>query len=179
MAEASGSLPIDRAQRERLVKLYWLEKYLFEDVHERFEGGQRIDDFDFYSIIYWKRNASKTNIKKGLAKLGKTPGELLDELGQAQRLEDKFAVLTKVSGIGVAIASAILAVCYPEEYTVVDTYVLSMLKKGKHLSDGSLTVEGYREYNEWCKEESGKYDMSLRDVDRALWTKAWRERVEP
>lgn len=179
MAEASGSLPIDRAQRERLVKLYWLEKYLLEDVHERFEGGQRIDDFDFYCIVYWKRNASKTNIKKGLAKLGKTPGELLDELRRTEEIEAKFEVLTEVSGIGVAIASAILAVCYPEKYTVVDGYVFNMLKDWGLLSDGSLNVEGYLEYNALCLGLSRTWRRSLRDVDRVLWAKAWKERVVP
>ncbi|HAL62799.1 MAG TPA: hypothetical protein DCP08_10395, partial [Chloroflexi bacterium] len=179
MAETSGSLPIDRAQIERLVKLYWLETYLFTDVHEKFEQGEGISEFDFYCIVYWKRNASKTNIQKGLAKLGKTPAELLDEVRRAEEIEAKFEVLTQVSGIGVAIASAILAVCYPEEYTVVDTYVLRMLKDWGCLSDHSLTDERYLEYNKLCKRWSRELGISLRQVDRVLWAKAWKERVVP
>jgi len=179
VAETSPPLPIDKAQIEQLLTLYWLETYLFSDVHKKFERGEGISEFDFYCIVYWKRNASKTNIQKGLAKLGKTPAELLDEVRRTEEIEAKFEVLTEVSGIGVAIASAILAVCYPEKYTVVDGYVFNMLKDWGLLSDGSLNVEGYLEYNALCLGLSRTWRRSLRDVDRVLWAKAWKERVVP
>jgi hypothetical protein len=178
MAETSACLPVGKTEIERLLRLYHLETYLFGDVHNRFERGESISEFDFYCIIYWKRNASKTKIQKGLAKLDKTPDKLLDEVRQVEGLEAKFAVLREVKGIGPAIASAILAVCYPEEYTVVDSYVLNMLKEMELLSGDSLTDERYLEYNKLCRGWSRKLGITLRDLDRILWTKAWKERAE-
>mgnify|MGYP001106202592 CR=1 FL=1 len=183
MAETSPPLPIDKAEREQLLKLYWLEKYLFEDVHEKFERDEPIDDFDFYCIIYWKRNASKTKIQNSLKELHITPTDLLNEVRKAETDREKLRVFRRVKHIGPAIASAILAVCYPEKYTVVDTYVLSeynewcqkKLKEWRCLSVNSLTDEQYLEYNEWCKRLGDTWGKSLRDVDRILWTKAWKE----
>jgi len=185
MAEISSSLQIDKAQRERLLKLYWLEKYLFDDVHDKFKRGQHIDDLDFYSIIYWKRSPSKTKIQDSVKESSITPTDLLNEVRKAETDKEKLRVLTRVKHIGPAIASAILAVCYPEKYTVVDTYVLSeynkwckeMLKEWRCLSVNSLTDEQYLEYNEWCKELSCTWGTSLRNVDRVLWTKGWKENL--
>jgi len=184
MAETSGLLPIDKAQREQLLKLYWLEKYLFEDeqgVHKKFERGEHIGEFDFYCIIYWKRNPSKAKIRKSLTELGAKPQDLLDEVRKAEEQEPLAQVkaLTKFKHIGVAIASAILAVCYPQRYTVVDSYILTMLAEEGYLSDDSMTIERYLEYNELCKRLSDAWGKSLRDVDRVLWTKEWKKRVVP
>ncbi|MGB5931830.1 MAG: hypothetical protein WBH57_02020 [Anaerolineae bacterium] len=178
MADKSCSFPLDKAERERLRKLYWVEKYLFEDVHDKFKTGELIDDFDFYSIIYWKRNPSKPKIRDVLAELGKGPQDLLDEVRKAEGDKAKVEVLTKVKHIGPAIASAILAVCYPDDFTVVDQDVLTLVKDWGWLSDDSLTRERYLEYNQKCKEWSGKLGMTLREMDRVLWAKAWKKRLE-
>lgn len=162
--------------------LYDLETYLFQDVHEKFEQGQRISDFDFYCIIYWKRNPSKAKIQNSLKESDITSTDLLNEVRKAETDEEKLGVLTRVKHIGPAIASAILAVCYPEEYAVVDTEILRMLEMlgpKEHLSDDAKAVKLYLEYNELCKEWSGELGISLRRMDRLLWTKAWKKRVVP
>jgi len=179
MAKTSGRRPIHKTEFGELLMLYDLETYLFQDVHEKFERGEPVSEFDFYCIIYWKRNASKTNIKKGLDKLRTKPWQLLRQVEAAGGPKQKLKVLRKVSGIGIAIASAILAVCYPDEYTVVDSYVLKMLKERGHLSDDSMTESRYLEYNQKCKTWSRKLGISLRRMDRLLWTKAWKKRVVP
>lgn len=176
MAETSPRLPIDKAERERLLTLYWLEKYLFGKVHEKFEQSRPIEKFDFYCIIYWKSNRNKTGIQKGLGK--RDPGQLFDEVRETEaagKPKDTVKVLTKAKGIGIAIASAILAVCYPDKYTVVDSYVFNKVKDWGYLSDASLNDEGYLKYNELCKRWSHELGISLRQVDRVLWTKAWEE----
>jgi len=181
MAETSGSLSIDKVERERLLKLYWLEKHLFGKVHEKFERDEPdepIDDFDFYCIVYWKSSRNKTGIRNGLDKLDKTPGKLFDEVRKTEaagKPKDTVKVLTKVEGIGIAIASAILAVCYPDKYTVVDSYVFKKVQDWGYLSDASLNDEGYLRYNDLCKRWSCELHISLRKLDRILWTNAWEE----
>lgn len=180
MGKTSARLPIRKTEFSELLMLYDLETYLFQDVHAKFERGKPIDDFDFYCIIYWKSNRNKTGIRNGLGKLD--PGKLFDEVRETEEAEkpkDTVKVLTKVKGIGIAIASAILAVCYPDKYTVVDSYVFKKVKEWGYLPDASLNDEGYLKYNELCKEWSHKYRIPLRDVDRILWTKAWKKRVVP
>lgn len=178
MAKTSSRRPIRKTEFWELLTLYDLETYLFQDVHEKFKRGDRICEFDFYCIIDWKSRRNKPGIKKGLRK--SDPGKLFDEVREAKEPKAKVEALTKVKGIGIAIASAILAVCYPDNFTVVDSYILDMLKEGGYLSNASLTPEErYLEYNEKCNGWSRKERISLRRMDRLLWTKAWKKRVVP
>jgi len=173
MAENSGSVPMDEAERERLLALYNLEDHLFTCVHEKFKQRKHISPFDFYCVVYWKSNRNRKGIREGLGK--SDPGKLFDEVREARKPKAKVEALIKVKGIGIAIASAILAVCYPEEYSVVDSLVFKLVKKWGYLSDASLNVGGYLRYNEWCLERRDEWRIKLREVDRIVWRKAWEE----
>lgn len=182
MTKTSARLPIRRTEFGELLMWYDLEDYLFHDVHEQFERGECICEFDFYCIVDWKSRRNKPEIKKGLGQLGMKPWHLLRRVEAADGLEDKLKVLTEVNGSGIAIASAILAVCCPEKYTVVDTYILrmlDMLASDEYISDDAKGVKLYIEYNEKCKRWSRKLGISLKRTDKLLWTKAWKERVVP
>jgi hypothetical protein len=45
--------------------------------------------FDFFAIIIWKSDRSKTKVKKGLEKAGKTVEVLMHEMSQAEELQSK------------------------------------------------------------------------------------------
>lgn len=77
-----------------------------------------------------------------------------------------IAVLCGLSGVGVPMASAILTAIYRDRYTVIDRRVLMVLTGNKW----EPTVADYVRYLDFCKTTATKYGMSLRDLDRALWT---------
>lgn len=50
--------------------LYDIEKYLFDTVHKRFINQGHISAPDFFLIVIWKSNRSKSKIAKRLLKMG-------------------------------------------------------------------------------------------------------------
>lgn len=158
------------------LKLYDCESYLFEIVSQRFRERHTLEPYDFFAIVTWKSNRSKTKIKTGLVNAKKTVKSLMQAVWQARNQQDRVKVLSDVYGIGLPIASAILAVCYPEEFTVLDERAWNVLKK---LSIDGLpphypqNPQGYIQYCEVCRKLAKQANLSLRDLDRALWAKSW------
>jgi len=42
------------------LEYYDLERYLFENVHQRFHLEHSLGAFDFFSIVIWKANRAKS-----------------------------------------------------------------------------------------------------------------------
>ena len=53
------------------LKFFDRERYLFEDVHQRFHTEHSLGAFDFFTIIIWKANRAKSKI--ALKLLAKDP----------------------------------------------------------------------------------------------------------
>ncbi len=86
----------------------------------------------------------------------------------SDRKIDALKALQKVPGIGLATATAILTVCYPDDFTIIDRRVLESLKLRPNTED--WTAEEYiREFLPKIKEYARTWCCSLRDADRALW----------
>jgi hypothetical protein len=172
------SARLDELELNRLVTLYNLESYLFEVVSRRFREDQTLSPYDFFPIVIWKSNRAKTKIKRGLIDAGKTVEELMREVSQAETAQAKVVALTEVWGIGLAIASAILAVCYQEEFTVLDYRTWETLEQEKveGLPKGfPMSPEEYIQYCQACRRFAEQMGLSLRDLDRALWAKNWED----
>jgi hypothetical protein len=65
----------------------------------------------------------------------------------------------------VPVASAILTAIDPERYTVIDFRALEAL--GNKSND--RTVNFYLAYLDACRQLAQEHQVSLRDLDRALW----------
>jgi len=169
---------LDDAELNRLVRLYNLEDYLFEVVSRRFRESQTLDPYDFFAIVTWKSNRTKTKIMSGLANSGWSVPSLMHEVNAATNPQAKVGALLRVWGIGLALASAILTVCYPEEYTVLDYRAWEVLCESG-VEDlprrYPLTVEEYLQYCRACQRLAADKGVSLRDLDRALWAKSWED----
>lgn len=151
------------------LKYYWLEKYLFGEVNRNFRKNKSLTPGEFLAIVIWKRNASKTKIARGLS--GTRIRSIVRSIYDEKDPEKKLEILLKIKYIGIAIASAVLTVLYPNKFTVVDYRVLNSLKrlsvkiKGKPMQDR----DDYLAYVDICKKEAKKRRLSLRNLDRALW----------
>lgn len=176
MTRGDKSYWLSGSECSRLARLYDLERYLFEVVSERFRREQTLSPYDFFAIIIWKSNRTKTKVKGGLAEAGKTPSELMLQVSQAPMPSEKLDTLTQVRWIGLHIASAILAVCYPEEFTVLDYRAWNTATR---LSIAGLPLRHpqnrrtYLQYCRACRDFAQRLGISLRDLDRALWASDW------
>lgn len=158
------------------LELYNLETYLFEAVSNSFHQHQTLTEFDFYAIVIWKSNRSKTKIQHGFKKQNQTVGDLLKAVYQADTDEERITLLLDIPGIGLPIASAILAVCYSDRFTILDYRARDILQEdGKTFARNLYTPAGYLEYCATCRELAQQHDLSLRDLDRVLWTRSWEQ----
>lgn len=164
---------------EKYLKYYFLEDYLFNGVSKNFQEHGYLTPEEFFAIVIWKRNASKTKIKAGISENKRTIHAITQKISQAKTLEQKLDALLspKIPGIGIAIASAILTVCYPDDFTVADYRACASLKDfGEEIAGNpTVSVPAYFEYLKKCKELAIKHKFSLRDFDRILWAKDFYE----
>ena len=159
-----------------LASAYELERYLFEVVSRRYAVERTLGAYDFFAIVVWKANRAKTRVKRGLLAAPISPRLLMRQVAMAGTAEQEVRILLEVGGIGLPIASAILSVCYPDRFTVLDYRVW------KELSDMGVVgqayphdEQGYVCYCRVCRALADRLGVSLRDLDRALWAKSWQE----
>ena len=168
----------DSQELRRLAALYDTESYLFETVSPRFTQTGTLSSYDFFAIIIWKSNRTKSKIARGLASKGKTVETLMREVSKAWAPGDKVDTLLQVPGIGLAMASALLTVCYPDQFTVMDYRAWDTLRSNQAPGLPPRQPVTTAEYLQYClasKELAQRMGLSLRDLDRALWAKDWED----
>lgn len=165
------------------LQLYDIEEHLFTKVHRSFHADGCLNAFDFLLIIRWKSNRSKGRIVDRLCEIGDADLDkgarcLTHQVHQAANHDERLGILMG-PGIRLAIATAILTVLYPEDFTVYDTRACNALggfRKIGNRNYSATTWEGYKEFREAVRENTPDH-LSLRDKDRWLWTKDWVEEL--
>jgi len=123
------------------IKYYHLETFLLQDVRQRFERDHSIGAFDFFSIIIWKSNRSKTKVANRLLTKSKNLNleqisrKISADIAQAKTEKEKMKVLIVHWGFKLAIASAILTIFYPEKFTIYDYRAAGQVNEGVRLKD--------------------------------------------
>lgn len=175
------------------LKFYDLERYLFEEVSPKFIKNGNIDASDFFCIVIWKSNRTKTRIisrllKKGHSNLNDAVNELTTQIFQAPDLKSKMSVLIEGWGFRLPMSSAILTVLYPDVFTIYDIRVCEQLNKHfakepkdfykiQDLVNFNDLWDGYCGFLEKVQEFAPK-EFSLRDKDRWIWGKSFMEGVD-
>jgi hypothetical protein len=165
-------------------QLYNLESHLFDVVGPRFRENNRLDAFDFFCIVIWKANRAKSRIAKRLLGMGagdldEAAGRLTEGIAVRPEPEEKLRYLLEVWGFQLPMASAILTVLYPDEFTIYDVRVCDSLGAFHHLANVSRfdrVWQGYKEFLARVRETS-PIDLSLRDADRYLWGKSFHDQL--
>jgi hypothetical protein len=163
-------------------RFYDLERYLFEDVRRKFQEEGSISAFDLLSIVIWKSNRAKTRIAKRLAAratdLETAARELTRAVADAPGAEARLSVLMRGWGFKLPMASAILAVLYPDEFTVYDTRVCGELGNFHKLANRTTNVwTGYVAYRDAVIRATPP-SLSLRERDRYLWGRSAVRQLE-
>ena len=162
-------------------KYYYLEQYLFEDVKDNFKKRGYLTADEFFCIIIWKANRSKTIIKKRLKRfdkdLNKVVRKITSELFNKENPKEKLRYLMFQCGFRLPMASAILTVLYPDEFTVYDVRVCDMLRDFHKLQNKTKFDKIWEGYEVFKKTVSNAVpeEANLRDKDRCLWGKSFCE----
>ena len=154
-------------------------------VHRRFAEEGHLGAFDFFCIVIWKANRAKTKVaKRLLGNTDKTLDEVVVELTKkiaAQGTPKDKMRLLMFGGIRfrLPMASAILTVLYPDEFTVYDYRVCEALGGFGNLTNITnidKLWEGYSAFKSAVVSNSPP-ELSLRDRDRYLWGKSFRDQL--
>ena len=167
---------------ENYLKYYWLEKdYLEKEVVPSFHDKGYLTAEQFFAIVFWKSKRRADLIRKTLND-DKSVKAFTSKVYGADNHDDRLTLLLSKEGVGIAMASGILTILYPQHFTVYDYRVRDQLNElcgEKKISDiGALPKNNiekiksfYWEYVTAVKEVHP--DLSLRDCDRTLWGQSW------
>jgi len=132
-------------------------------------AGQAIRNGDysrrhFDEIFKWKtRNRGKSRPKKN------SDEEITEALRVATSIKSPklaIALLCGLTGVAIPVASSIMTAIYPERFTIIDFRALEALDAEP---EAATSLPYYERYLEFCTKLAVEWEMSLRDLDRALW----------
>jgi hypothetical protein len=171
------------------LNYYDPEANLFSDIGQKVDRGGGLSKRDVLLIVKWKLGRIKdanadTVADARMVEINRAVAKAREAGGEVAALE----ALEKIPGIGLATATALLTVCYPEVFTIIDERVLEMLdlfpstlpraKRTRHSTEDWTAREYWNEYVPQVKKQSEAWGCTLRDADRALWGLSVRGRVD-
>ena len=168
------------------VQYYDLESYLFKIVAARYARNNTLTAFDFFSIVVWKANRAKSIVAKrllahngGRENLEVAVTSLMAAVSSAKEPREKLSVLIKDWGFRLPMASAILTVLHPEEFTVYDFRACAELGGFKDADSTNFSTlwERYSAFVAAVRNTALEYPR-LRDKDRYLWGKSSASQLE-
>ena len=165
---------------------YYLESYLEQTVKARFDKCRQLGAFDFFCIVIWKANRAKSRIANkikliGEGNLDESVRALTGEIAKAPTDRSKLEVLIRKWKFSLPMASAILSVLYPENFTVYDVRVCGVLGKCHSSLKNKTSMDsiwnGYESFVAAVRCTAPSH-LSLRDQDRWLWGKSFHKQLE-
>lgn len=169
------------------LQYYDLDGYLFRVVSSRYAQQKTLSAFDFFCIVIWKANRAKSKVAdrllahgNGQANLEAAVGTLLSAISKANDQKSRLSVLIETWGFRLPMASAILSVLYPEDFTVYDIRVCDVLgnfKDAQFKTNFTTLWERYSAYVAAVKAAVSE-PTSLRDKDRSLWGKSFATQLQ-
>ncbi len=170
------------------TRYYDLERYLFDDVRPRFASEGSLGAFDFFSMVIWKANRAKSKIAQLLRRKDPDKRQALEpivrdltrSLHAALDDEARLKLLMATWGFGLPMATAILTVLWPENFTAYDVRVCEQLEHFADLKNKTNFRQIWRGYCEYRQAVSAAVpgSQSLRDKDRYLWARSTALQLE-
>ena len=82
----------------------------------------------------------------------------------------KIKLLSTLAGVEIPVASAILTLCYPKEYSVIDVRNWRQVYKTNKRKT-NYTAKEYTDYLNKIKQWSKEYEVTPQEIDIAIWRK--------
>jgi thermostable 8-oxoguanine DNA glycosylase len=158
-------------------------------VFPKLAASSQLSKRDVLLILKWKlARLKKVNSRTVTDANTKKINEAVKTAGNIDRRVEALNDLSKIPGIGLAAATAILTVCHPDDFTIIDRRVLEQLtlyppklaahKRTEYRTDDWTPEEYLDEYLPRVKERAELWKCSLRDADRALWGLSVQNQIE-
>jgi hypothetical protein len=169
------------------LQYYDLEGYLFKVVSTCYAQNKTLTAFDFFCIVIWKANRAKSKVAErllahgnGQPNLEAAVNSLLTAISEAKDQRARLSVLIEGWGFRLPMASAILAVLYPEDFTVYDIRVCDVLRDFKNAQYKTNFAALWECYSAYVIAVKGAVPegSSLRDKDRFLWGKSFASQLQ-
>jgi len=168
------------------LSFYNQEDYLFKIVHFHYQKYKTLSAFDFFFIVIWKANRSKSLIAKkllahggGYDNLETAVQALFSDLSCAKEAKSRLRVLLEGWKFNIPMASAILTVLFPSDFSVYDYRVCESLECFDKISSSTrfdVIWEQYSAYLLAVQKAVPQYPQ-LRDKDRYLWGKSFADQL--
>ncbi len=157
---------------------YWAERYMAgskpadvqreTDIEQRVAPAARDRRYltkpEFLAICCWKSPRPKQRYEQNADDfIQAATGTALSTPSDQLRIE----VLTLLSGVNWAVASAILHWTHPDPYPILD--VRALWSVGVDKPPSPYTFGYWWEYTQYCRQLHEKCGVTMRDLDRALW----------
>lgn len=85
-------------------------------------------------------------------------------------LELRVGILWALRGVGVPVASAVLALVYPDDYAVIDFRSWRQIfSKDKERTSFSFSISNYKQYMQEIRRLSQELGWTPQEVDLAIW----------
>lgn len=172
------------APQNDFAKYHQIEAHLFGEVASRFHRDNRLSAFDFFAIIVWKSNRSKSRVATRL--LAKRPKGLQTavtaitrDIATAIDHRERLRRVRKDWGIGLPIATAILSVLYPKDFTIYDVRVCDSLGRFHGLKAITRFNRLWPQYLQFKQAviDAVPHEKNLRKKDRYLWGKSFASQL--
>lgn len=167
------------------TRYYHLEDYLFGEVSKSYHRTKTLTTFDFFCVVVWKANRAKSKVAKrllaqGHASLDDAVAALVRDITAAAEPKQRLKVLVSDWGFRLPMASAILTVLYPDDFTVYDVRVCDALRDFADAQYKARFDDLWTRYSDYVRGVSAAVDgaLSLRDKDRFLWGKSFVAQLE-
>lgn len=132
------------------------------------DGNWTVDDIEW--IVRWKSTRSMGYFEQNdHDKIEACVTAAINANRPAQKLDS----LTNLDGVAIRVASAILMFMEPDRFTVLDWRTWQTLKQAGYLRDefpNHPGVDAYLIYLGACWAIANEYAVSLRTLDRVLWS---------
>lgn len=136
-----------------------------------------LNSAEFDEILKWKLRSQykrqekirKNNTEENINLITKMAFQLKHK---DEDIETKLKIntLLLLDGVGIPVASAILTLCFPENYSVIDfrnwRQIFNSLNK-----KSSFTINEYNEYLKIIRQLSKNFGLTTQQIDLAIWQK--------
>jgi len=147
----------------------WLDCYDPEGrVFPRLPTKSKLSARDVLLILKWKLGRIKDSNCKTVAKASLKAINEAIQLAENDRTKIKAVkMLTKISRIKLATASAILTVCHPDKFSIIDWRVLESMRLRPSRAEEWSAKDYVQKFLPKLAKYRDKCGKSLRDTDRA------------
>lgn len=133
----------------------------------------KLDKGDLEKILHWKlrtqygrqRKHREKNTEDIIQKITETAFSITHRDKDIET-EAKLKVLTVLKGVEIPVASAILTICFPNEFAVIDFRVWRQIFRQKK---NSFTAKDYLKYINIIRSLAKKYKLTTQQIDLAIW----------